>query len=87
MIFNPRKCIMRIGDRDIRPRYFYYLAGIVTGVYVRDLGVDTVPNLSPDLHMRRTVETNGLLANFRITFKYMNKKMFGKLFTTFIRPK
>lgn len=36
--------------------------------------VDFVPNLSSDSHIRIIVETNSLLADIKMAFKYMDKE-------------
>lgn len=53
----------------------------------KDSGVYIVPNLSPEFQIRRKVETNYVLASFRIPMKYMDKEIFNMLFTSYIRPK
>lgn len=52
------------------------------------MAVDLIPDLWPELHLRRVVkETGRLLANIRNALKYKEKGGFNKLFTADIRLK
>lgn len=50
--------------------------------------IDTVPKLFPEFHIMWIVkETNNLLANTEIAFKYIDTEMFNKPLISYLRPK
>lgn len=88
--FNPTKCdqcnIMKMRYSVGRPRHDYKHARnkLHESMCKRDLGVEKVPSLSPEHHIRRFVkEAYYLLVNMNVGLK----KMFGKLLTAINRPK
>ena len=91
MTFNASKCkVISMGKSKNRPNYKYTLQGSVLekSESERDLGVLIMPDLSPEKHINAIVKSAyALLANIRVSFRYIDKEMFKNIYVAYVRPK
>ena len=91
MKFNASKCkVISMGKSKNRPSHEYALQGMVLerSDSERDLGVLVMPDLSPEKHINAIVKSAyALLANIRISFRYIDKDIFKNIYVAYVRPK
>lgn len=89
MKFNVAKCKeVKIELSERKHIYYSYHSEDILqeSVYERDLD-NLVPSLSPEYDMKGIFKVKCLMIIIKIAFKYMDVKIFTKVFTAFIRPK
>ncbi|XP_069185763.1 uncharacterized protein [Procambarus clarkii] len=86
--FNTSKCkVMEIGLGDRRPKEKYTMKGncLPLATQERDLGVDVLPNLTPEAHLNRiSTAAYSTLAKVRTSFRNLSKKAFRALYTAYV---
>jgi ribonuclease P/MRP protein subunit RPP40 len=88
MEFNLEKCkVMHVGKTT--PRNIYKMRGVElkTTETEKDLGIIGNSNLKPGEQCAQAAKkANQVLGQMVRAFHYRNKKVFGKLYKTFVRP-
>ncbi|KAK7068968.1 hypothetical protein SK128_004985 [Halocaridina rubra] len=75
-----------MGTSARRPKLDYSVAGVQLQEteYERDLGVNILADLSPEIHINGIARAAyAFLSNARVAFRHMDKEMFRNIYVTY----